>query len=1224
MVIRSPSPVFIKLAQEYGTIPSPWHQLQDLLHMMRTPGVPWTATRGGASPRESAGFIADWNRLDNRHLFSLFPHAHGISTYNTRQLIQWTEMKIRNTVPERHQNEFRQLAELLCTGRGPDTIQYYILQLFRLANNFDVEDDSIVIDQVEAIESKWPGKLKSLLELDNWVIRAAKGKIFASAVRRGKPAIIQAILEQGFNPNRVIKDLMDRWQERPAIYVAVGLKDKNMAVRIVQLFISCEHKLETNAQSWALHRAISMGRNAIANIFLQAEVPLHMPSLVRLMGSYHQYSNPGVQTWNIIKSLVASGALNRADLLSALKLAIDRGYLGITRGLLDTIVCRSDVADEHHLNGPGIKGLTSAEVAEAFQRVGAKEILLSAMENGCVDVVRQILDARADLLNDSHHYVWGQTTPLGLAVEDENLDLINFLLTCRGIDVNGLLLAHEMVLRNPWSGDVKIFTTPLGLAAWKGNLSIIQLLIQNGATPVDAFPLFAACYRGHAEIALALLKLERGFKAKEGDAYANTLRVPDKVFTALGHLEPLPNYTSCIGAFAAHFKDEDGIHQELLKHLIQEGARVDEGFLVAISYCNLALLKLLLPHIESTPFTWDDFGKTPLDVAVENGPLTIVELLVGAGFTELRNAERIYNIDALIFFERRDIPLVPAILKSNSGTSILSYAIQSQDWRLVEHLLRYDIDLNQPIRPSLSTPLELAVRLGDVRLVSQLLSRKALITAEVWTSLSYYPQVSNEVLKVLLSSLDQDKRHIKPDFDPEGQPLLEAVITKNHSFVKSFLKAECWNAEYLGISLTAAVLCNEHCLVQLLLEAGASLEEHVEVEVEADDELDIASSSPIEAAMKAENVSTFKALIYAAGTAIKGRIGYYVLCEGIESYVGSEYIDILLKAGADPNYGHSPGRDLNYGFTEAPIQIAARAGSLAILSLLIENGADVNVSGPYRSGDATALQFAAINGHLQMAELLLQNGADINAPAANYNGRTTLEGGAEHGRLEMVRFLLTREPKLKISGPYRIHFLRAVKLANKRGHKEVAEFLKLHGGWSESDERETEVNPRIIGAGYLDEWTGPGDEPQEMEPEGQSKETDQETVEVESKRPSYPAGPTATVQSEDGLRNSYQEVTIAYQEEREFQVLFESTAWPEALQQAADFNQDQPFQQLEFGHDMETRSVNFGDVDLSDGFEYQGCGYDVNAGGDLTMLESTSLDDESLFGQFLDFQAPFT
>ncbi|KAK4457306.1 ankyrin repeat-containing domain protein, partial [Cladorrhinum samala] len=209
-------------------------------------------------------------------------------------------------------------------------------------------------------------------------------------------------------------------------------------------------------------------------------------------------------------------------------------------------------------------------------------------------------------------------------------------------------------------------------------------------------------------------------------------------------------------------------------------------------------------------------------------------------------------------------------------------------------------------------------------------------------------------------------------------------------------------------------------------------------------------SSAFIAAIQAGYGSILNTLILAAGTAVKGKIGYRALCDGINFDVGLEYINILLKAGADPNYSILSNRDSGpFGSPLAPIQIAASVKNLPALSLLIKYGADINAFNlhfPVGVSNATALQFAALHRNLQMADLLLENGADINAPPADRNGRTTLEGAAEHGRLEIVRFLLTREPKLKISGPYRIHFLRAVKIANERGHREVAEFLKLHGG----------------------------------------------------------------------------------------------------------------------------------------------------------------------------------
>ena len=53
-------------------------------------------------------------------------------------------------------------------------------------------------------------------------------------------------------------------------------------------------------------------------------------------------------------------------------------------------------------------------------------------------------------------------------------------------------------------------------------------------------------------------------------------------------------------------------------------------------------------------------------------------------------------------------------------------------------------------------------------------------------------------------------------------------------------------------------------------------------------------------------------------------------------------------------------------------------GSIDIVHLLLEHGADVNAPPHYRYG-ATALQFAAIGGYTGIALLLLEKGADVNA-----------------------------------------------------------------------------------------------------------------------------------------------------------------------------------------------------------------------------------------------------
>lgn len=63
-------------------------------------------------------------------------------------------------------------------------------------------------------------------------------------------------------------------------------------------------------------------------------------------------------------------------------------------------------------------------------------------------------------------------------------------------------------------------------------------------------------------------------------------------------------------------------------------------------------------------------------------------------------------------------------------------------------------------------------------------------------------------------------------------------------------------------------------------------------------------------------------------------------------------------------------------------------------------------AGPVTHG-ATAVQFAAINSNFAKMEILLKPGGNVNAPVGDdEDGRTTLEGAAERGRLDMVLYLL--------------------------------------------------------------------------------------------------------------------------------------------------------------------------------------------------------------------------
>ena len=120
-----------------------------------------------------------------------------------------------------------------------------------------------------------------------------------------------------------------------------------------------------------------------------------------------------------------------------------------------------------------------------------------------------------------------------------------------------------------------------------------------------------------------------------------------------------------------------------------------------------------------------------------------------------------------------------------------------------------------------------------------------------------------------------------------------------------------------------------------------------------------------------------------------------------------------------------------------PLHVAASAGHSDILSLLIENGADVNGRG--LSSD-TPLRRASNKGRLEAGRVLLDRGADVNAQASG--GSTALTGAAGWGHVEFARMLLDRGAMIDArasSGWTSLHF------AAQNGHTEVVRLLLERG-----------------------------------------------------------------------------------------------------------------------------------------------------------------------------------
>lgn len=113
---------------------------------------------------------------------------------------------------------------------------------------------------------------------------------------------------------------------------------------------------------------------------------------------------------------------------------------------------------------------------------------------------------------------------------------------------------------------------------------------------------------------------------------------------------------------------------------------------------------------------------------------------------------------------------------------------------------------------------------------------------------------------------------------------------------------------------------------------------------------------------------------------------------------------------------------------------------MRICRLLLEKGADANAQ--YGRNSHTALAFAAIAGDLELAKLLLGHGAAINALSGKHSKGTALDEAAHHGRLDMVKFLLSSNALSSNSSGN--GYDGAISIAERYNYLAVADLIRRH------------------------------------------------------------------------------------------------------------------------------------------------------------------------------------
>ncbi|KAL4811049.1 ankyrin repeat-containing domain protein [Aspergillus unguis] len=120
-----------------------------------------------------------------------------------------------------------------------------------------------------------------------------------------------------------------------------------------------------------------------------------------------------------------------------------------------------------------------------------------------------------------------------------------------------------------------------------------------------------------------------------------------------------------------------------------------------------------------------------------------------------------------------------------------------------------------------------------------------------------------------------------------------------------------------------------------------------------------------------------------------------------------------------------------------PLILAAENGHEGVVALLLDHGADINLSD---LNNRTALSWAAECGFEECVRVLLERGADVHIP--DVQSKNALLRAAENGHVEVVRLLLQHGADLKSTD---IRMKRALAWAAEGGHAETVRVLLEHG-----------------------------------------------------------------------------------------------------------------------------------------------------------------------------------
>ncbi|KAF5682111.1 ankyrin protein [Fusarium denticulatum] len=519
-------------------------------------------------------------------------------------------------------------------------------------------------------------------------------------------------------------------------------------------------------------------------------------------------------------------------------------------------------------------------------------------------------------------------------------------------------------------------------------------------------------------------------------------------------LKPYPFYHYAAKNWGHHARDSSISVDELIEHfnlgtqlmksvcvlLVRETSISSTGFWlrrprppISTSSLHIAayfglenIVQKLLLTCSQADLT-DDYNRTPLSYAAEQGHETVIKLLIDNGADrDSRGTDKYQH-------ERR---------------TPLSFAAEKGHEAAVRTLINHKACIHLTSNTMFGwgwTPLSYATRCGHKAIVTLLLESGAELEFDDSgrTALSYAAEMGHKDIAILLL-----KQGANPDLHmtfprESGRTALSFAAQHGHQdIVQLLLNAstkELDSTDQSGISpLSYASHGGHESIVSLLLERGAMSNPQPHP-IEGNRSLSF-QDTPLSCAASNGHDAIVRLLLEGGANVDSGRERTplsFAAEKGHESTV-----QLLLKSDATVDSGRE----------RTPLSFAVQNGHNSIVRLLLEMGANADskaTGGPLERG-RTPLSLAAEKGHSSLVQLLLEAHVDFDSKttASNfYEGRTPLSFAAGKGHEDIVRLLLEKGANPNSEGVDRgSHVKSPMSFAAERGYEAIIGLLVRFGG----------------------------------------------------------------------------------------------------------------------------------------------------------------------------------